>query len=189
MNGGTLTRVFNGVEGRRQAVIAGAVVFQVAVLLILIGWRLMALAAGETVLLQVIPIDPRDLMRGEYVILNYEFSRLPSDPLPGLPEEPQERRGRAVFVPLRLAADGRHHTGGEFLAERPEAGLYLEGQIVGRNRIQFGIDSYFVEEGQGKRYEDAIRQGTVSARVSISRGKGSLVELVISPSDGEAGGS
>ena len=36
---------------------------------------LMTLTTGETILLRVVPVDPRDLFRGDYVILSYEISR------------------------------------------------------------------------------------------------------------------
>ena len=32
---------------------------------------------GETIRLRTVPVDPRDLLRGDYVILGYEISRIP----------------------------------------------------------------------------------------------------------------
>jgi hypothetical protein len=43
-----------------------------------LGWMIVGRAAvlrdGREVLLKVEPVDPRDLLRGDYVILNYEIS-------------------------------------------------------------------------------------------------------------------
>ena len=36
-----------------------------------------ALASGTLVLLETRPVDPRDLLRGDYVILNYKISDVP----------------------------------------------------------------------------------------------------------------
>ena len=46
-----------------------------------LGWMIAGRAAllrnGQEVLLKVEPVDPRDLLRGDYVRLGYEISRIP----------------------------------------------------------------------------------------------------------------
>lgn len=174
-------RLFGWLERHQRGLIVFGIALQLVVLLASIAFRLVPFAGAETVLLKVVPIDPRDLMRGEYVILGYDFSRLPNEPIAGLPEDWRERRGQQIFVTLVPDADGRHWTAGEFQLDRPADGLYLEGRIGSGSRIEYGIESFFVEEGQGKRYERAIRDGTLSARVAVSKGKASLRELVFEP--------
>ena len=52
-----------------------AAFFQIAVLLGMIFLNAAPLFLGKTILVRVVPMDPRDMFRGDYVILGYEFSR------------------------------------------------------------------------------------------------------------------
>ena len=59
-----------------------AVAGQIAVLLGMIVMCSVPHLTGQTVLLEVVPVDPRDFFQGEYVILSYEFSRVPAGGIP-----------------------------------------------------------------------------------------------------------
>ncbi len=156
--------------------------FQFFVLLAMIGLHLMPHLTGETILLRVVPVDPRDLFRGDYVILSYDFSRLQRNTIEGNPQSGfgRKRRGQPVYVSLILEEDGKHWKRDKVSFNRPENGKYIEGKYSGWNRIVFGIESYFVEEGQGRDYEQAIRKKQLSARISLTkRGKALLQGLEI----------
>lgn len=66
--------------------------------------------------------------------------------------------------------------------QRPTSGTYLIGHH-GRNRwggLAFGIEAYYVQEGEGRKWEDAARKGTLTAEVVVSPwGKAKLKRLVI----------
>ena len=49
---------------------------QFLVLLSVIGFKQYTVWTGETVLLKTTPIDPRDLLRGDFVEVRYDISRL-----------------------------------------------------------------------------------------------------------------
>ena len=83
------TRIVKCIEWLKERERAFLVVFagfQVVVLLAMIFLRLLPLLTGETILLRVAPVDPRDFFRGDYVILSYEFSRTPRDEIEGIPQ-------------------------------------------------------------------------------------------------------
>ena len=40
----------------------------------LIGYKQLTIVTGTTVLLETVPVDPRDIFRGDYVTLNYAIS-------------------------------------------------------------------------------------------------------------------
>jgi uncharacterized membrane-anchored protein len=156
----------------------GAVVFQLAVLLWMVVWHSRPLVASgsQTVLLRVVPVDPRDLFRGDYVTLSYEFSRTRP---PGLPWN--DRSGRTVYVALAPDRDGRHyHAAGSSLDPPPPgSGPFLRGTATEAG-LAFGIESYFVQEGKGKAYEDAVRRGKLWAEVAVAPdGRAALRGLVI----------
>jgi hypothetical protein len=165
-------------KDHERPILIGAVLFQVLVLLGMMAPRSTTLLTGETILLRVVPVDPRDLLRGDYVILSYEISRVPPGGVVGLfgpsggrPHltNPDEGRGRTVYVTLTPEPDGRHYRGGTVSIDPPAPGTkYIRGTLLNRALIQFGIESYFVQEGKGKEYEEAVRNHRLSAEVALT---------------------
>ncbi|MBV9464143.1 MAG: GDYXXLXY domain-containing protein [Verrucomicrobiae bacterium] len=156
----------------RLALFAGAL--QLAVLLAMILGRLAPLATGETLLVRVVPADPRDIFRGDYVTLNYGFTRLPENS--GF----EYSYGQPVYVTLVPDADGKHWKMDRFSLTRPATGKYLRGSTAGWGRAEFGIEAFFVQEDQGKKYEDAIRSRKVSAEIAVTHaGHAALKRLVV----------
>ena len=141
--------------------------------------------SGETILLRVVPVDPRDLFRGDYVILGYEISRVPTDGIDGTtPSELQDASGdwlgRTVYVGLEPEEDGRHYRGSEVHFTPPPSGRFIRGTLESRNRITFGLESFYVQEGRGREYEEAILKHRLSAAVALTPdGSSSLRDLII----------
>src|SRR2546430_14346042 len=81
-------------------------------LLFFVGWTLreqVRAASGPSILVKVVPVDPRDLLRGQYLSLAYEFSR-PWDSTAARLQLPADapvwvvlRRGGPVHLPQRLS--------------------------------------------------------------------------------------
>ncbi len=65
--------------------------------------RVSLLSTGTEIVLNTVPLDPRSLFRGHYVILNYEISTLDLNALEG---ENTFRRGGKVDVLVRPDAEG-----------------------------------------------------------------------------------
>jgi uncharacterized membrane-anchored protein len=158
-------------HGRERGVLLAAAAFQGLVLLAMIIQRASILWFGEPVLLRVEPVDPRDLFRGDYVILSYSFSRIPPGGIPGLPDTySSEARDRPVFVTLVPEDDGRHYRAGEITATRPSSGKYIEGKVGQNGQLRFGIEDYYVQESTGLKYEEAIRNRNLYAEVAVTSG-------------------
>ncbi len=156
--------------------------FQFAVLLAMIFLHLLPHLTGETILLRVVPVDPRDFFRGDYVILSYDFSRVPRHKIEGIPHSGfgVKRQGQPVYVSLILDDDGNHWKREKVSFNPPASGKYIQGKYTGWNRINFGIESYYVQEGEGRKYEEAIRNNQLTAKVSLTKnGKALLQDLVI----------
>ena len=103
--------------------------------------KAMPLWTGETVLLRVVPIDPRDMFRGDYVALGYDFSRIPPEGIPelGKPDRSDPRQGTTVFVVLVPEEDGKHWRMSRITTQRPADGThqkYLRGTIANWDRIR-----------------------------------------------------
>ena len=98
---------------------------------------------GRSILVKVVPVDPRDLLRGQYMNLSYAFnrSRGPSDGGGDFAE------GETVWVVLR--PEGEFHIPRDTYRRRPKGlpsgEVAVQGRAV-RRRYEFGIEEYFVPE-------------------------------------------
>lgn len=160
---------------RARIAFAAVVAAMVGVVLGTIAWNEWKLSTGTEIRLQVEPVDPVDFFRGEYVRLAYPISRVTLD-------DSGWERGDVVYVPLRRV--NGHWTGEEGFRENP-GGDVIRGTYVGRSGaapVEFGIETFYVEEGQARRYEQALVQRRLYADVVIDDDGGARLEdLVIRP--------
>ncbi len=135
---------------------------------------------GREIELKTVPVDPRDLLRGDYVVLAYEISTAVATDEEAAPW--YFRRNQVVFVTLEQRRGEWSIAGVD--TKPPEDGLFLRGRIrsasESRLRIEYGIESFFVPEGEGKKYEQARNRDRLWAVVSVSpHGVGHLKRLEI----------
>ena len=173
----------------RRPILLAAIGFHVAVLVAMIAIHGAPLVFGETILLKVRPIDPRDMFRGDFVILNYDIGTLRIEKLEGIPPEfdknhwPREwLKGRTVYVTLEREPEGNHWHAVKTSINRPDSGRFIRGHVTGswRGGVRFGIEAYYVQEGRGKELEKARNARRLSAEVALtSWGQASLRRLLI----------
>jgi uncharacterized membrane-anchored protein/uncharacterized membrane protein len=125
---------------------------------------------GEQIKLEIVPLDPRSLLQGDYVILNYSISRIEVPDLPDYSEK--------VRVVLQVNQKGLHefkqiYREGMDLAEDE---VVINGVVVGSERVEYGIENYFVPEGTGLETEQEAK--FVYVRVSA---KGDAIIERLSP--------
>jgi uncharacterized membrane-anchored protein len=133
---------------------------QVLFPLALVGWNEIDLHRGKEIRLLVQPVDPNDFFRGEYVALSYRISSL---------RTPAADLGDTVYVPLRR--EGDVWTGTYATTQKPRSGTFIRGRVTGDEffqPIQFGIETFFVPEGQSRKYEDAMSSRRLLAIVSVN---------------------
>lgn len=94
-----------------------AIALLCGLVLALVESRAGILRSGTEIRLATAPVDPRDLFRGDYVILNYRISTLEPAALDG---DKAFERNQTVFVRVAPGADGLAEAKGVYLA-RPEA--------------------------------------------------------------------
>ena len=166
-----------------------AVAVQFLVLLALIGVKQYTLLSGTPVRLETVPVDPRDLFRGDYVVLDYRISDLDLSGLDSDESRPFEEHD-TVFVVLR--PDGEYWTAAGAYHARPpvdagqvvlrgEVEYTLEFRVAGESsiRVKYGIESYFVPEGSGWAIEQ-IRGRGLGAEVVVDRfGNGVVRRLLV----------
>lgn len=173
-----VSSVLDWIRSQNQSLLILATGFQLVVLLTMIILSLQTLVTGDTIRLKVRPVDPRDLFRGDYVILTYDISRLSSRQVPG--PSLRNAAGKTVYVTLELGPDGQNWEATAYGFQPPTYGKFIRGNVVRGYRIEYGIESYFVQEGQGLKYEEANRRGDLAVEVALdSNGKAILKRLII----------
>lgn len=152
-----------------------AFVFQLVILSGLSGKGLVPRITSDRVRFEVVPVDPRDMMRGDYIILGYEFSRLPED-VTLIDERIKSYKTKTnlnqksidVYVTLKFNLKEDIYKGVFFGSTPPTKGRYLRGKLNSNNRIEFGIEAFYLQEGKGTIYEQAIREKKLVAEVYLA---------------------
>lgn len=187
-----LDQLVDFLKARQRLVLFAGIAFQAIVLVSMIVMHGIPYIIGDRIVLKVVPVDPRDMFRGDFVVLNYEISRLPPEGIPGIQpyrfwwarhvNQSAETQDKTVYVTVEPDADGRHWRGVKYSTERPTAGKFLRGTYSpGRfgSPLQFGIEAYFVEEGHGKDLEQLRNSQHLSAEIAVAPwGQAKLVRLI-----------
>lgn len=132
------------------------------------------LQRGTTTILQTMPIDPRDLFRGEYVVLRYQIEQ--DRILRDIARDAES--GTAVYVRLQEDAQGIAMVA-EAQLTPPDSytdALWIRG-IVRSNLIRFAdLEQYYVPEGAGLPIERLGNQ--VHVEVALYQGNARIVNLL-----------
>lgn len=129
-----------------------------------ISTRADVLRNGREVLLKVEPIDPRDLLRGDYVILGYGISRLDAVLFEGVPAGDPVYGDKPVWVVLRKGADNLFVPVKAALTREALTGVTADDVVIqGRTydwpnkgqllSIRYGIERFYLPEGEGRQIE------------------------------------
>lgn len=133
-----------------------AIALQIAVLAYMAAEREWVVRTGRTVYLRTAPLDPRDVMRGDYVRLNYEVSRVPRALWQGSPADTNSARewpprATKVYALVREDEEGV----AELVAltdRRPDEGVFIRGRSEpswGTHvSVRYGLEAYFMEQGK-----------------------------------------
>ncbi len=132
---------------------------------------------GETVILDLQPVDPRSLLQGDYVELNYAISQL---------EDTSIDENGPVTIVLRQNAQGIHEYAGVYKFkgkwnspyDKKPGDVLLNGKVTSSwnnsAQITYGIEHFFIPEGTGMDVEGKVKVAVV--KVS-DKGDGILVRL------------
>ncbi|PHR24998.1 MAG: hypothetical protein COA37_04480 [Hoeflea sp.] len=172
------------------------------VLIGLPGWMILDRAAilrnGAEIVFKTAPVDPRDLMRGDYVRLRYEeISNVDGSLFKGeLPAHDGPVRlwltlhdgedGLGVVKAVSLNTPVNRAPGEIFLRSNPTRWTRSGSSeaVAGQLSLSFGIERYYVPEGEGLEIEAARNQQRTTVAVRISdKGDAQIARIMI---DGKA---
>lgn len=174
--------------------IAIVIALQTAALLVMVGMKQYTLSSGVPIVLKTEPIDPRSLFSGDYVRLNYSISRLPVEKLAG---DDAFVRNDTIYVLVQPTGEyweavSIHHA-------QPPA---TQGQVVIKGRVEYvneqgftrlgsplepgkflnvkyGVENYYVPEGEGRVLERPKPDETISLRLVVDKNGNAAIQAVL----------
>jgi uncharacterized membrane-anchored protein len=176
-------------RGHRMAAAALAALIQCGILLYMIQSRAAILQNGVEVVLKTEPVDPRDLLRGDYVTLGYAISSFPATEIEG-DFNVHYDESSPVYVALKKGADGvwvKSRASVSPIADlKPDEVL-----IAGRARygftpktsdnitVDYGIERFYVPEGEGRAIESERNERRIDAVVMVdAKGRAQMKRLM-----------
>lgn len=159
--------------------------FKKPVYLIIIFWTLIVffailsneiiLGSKDTVYLKTVPVDPKDLFMGDYVILNYEIAQ----------NVRKYKMNENVYVVLDV--DENKIASRRYIDRNipDKHNIFLKGKVAHCSTtvpffnsgkcVKFGIESYYVKEGEGQKLERNLRQGALVEVAVSGDGKAKVI--------------
>jgi uncharacterized membrane-anchored protein len=160
---------------------------QTAWLLGMVATQEFALAHGKAILLETQPVDPRDLLSGDYLMLRYKISDVPTN-LFSPPVKKDLPYGTKIFVALAPGTNEFYvvaRASTNALAPSSDAEVVLVGKstyawwnATNSIHVEYGIERYYVAEGTGN--PPVLRSSTAEG------GHGKLTARAVVPASGHA---
>ena len=176
---------------KRTILIILVAVLQLVVVVSMAMHREWIVQHGETLHVRTMPVDPRDIFRGDYVRLDYEISHLPKSlwaedikKHPRINADYGNERDLRVYTVLEAAPGSNLAKAVQVSSERPETGTFIRGRIE-RCRgdvmhVNYSIGALFVEQGKALKSENKMRQDAgmrVPMEIEIGLGKDGIAVI------------
>jgi uncharacterized membrane-anchored protein len=168
---------------------------QIGFLSWVIAGRAAILRNGTEVLLRIEPVDPRDLLRGDYVQLAYAISNLPVRLIADRPPNAGLTEGETLTVRLAEGADGAWEAVAAYLEEPQTEPGPEQVDVVGRIEpgwvldpestvpVTYGIERFYLPEGEGLAIENDTRARPFTVVVAVAEDGTAQIKALM---DGEA---
>ncbi len=150
------TNKFGGILRKSPVLIAMVIVLQLGYIGHHAAASELLLSNGTAIKLQIEPLDPRSMLQGDYITLNYTISTPPQAVAAELEARPGLSRIKVVLRPDNsgVYVFDRIYEEREQLADHE---VLIKGRVSGWQNIYYGIESYFIPEGTGAAAEQTAR--------------------------------
>ncbi len=117
-----------------------------------------ALATGKVILLETERVDPRDLLRGDYLILNYKISNVPTNLFspPAGKDLPQDTKVYVALAPgtnrfhvLVRASTNRFAPAADEVLLKGKSSWSRWNAPTNSIHVEYGFERFYVAEGTG----------------------------------------
>lgn len=148
-----------------------AILFQISIIVYMVTASLMPLITGKEIVLRTVPIDPRDLLRGDYVVLNYSFNRLGLDSIKNDIHGERYKFGDELYIELEQKDNYYEPVG--LWKNPPENKTFMKvivkhfygADTYGFASLSGGIESYYTDSETARALER--NAGGVSAITEV----------------------
>jgi len=174
---------------RTLLLLALVVLLQTGALVAMVTVKQRTLLTGTPVLLKTEPVDPRSLFRGDYVVLNYAISTLDYGAVAGDDTFDRHddvfvvlRRGETYWEPVSIHRHmpSRAPDTVVIRGEVEYTRVWIDNESRDGIRVRYGIESYFVPEGEGREIELPRNDGKVAILVAVDdRGNAAIKAVLI----------
>ncbi len=166
-------------------------------LLILMGMTItpmLTILYGQEIQIKTKPVDPRDVFRGDHVVLSYDINDIGIDAVPAVfkdETQTQKHSSKPLYVLLKKA--GEFYVVDHAAFEKPSEGIYLKAYFQYTNwpagavyqgqpnitgiHVTYNLDQYFVPENTGTSLEFLSSRGQLTALVKVWNGYSTLITV------------
>ena len=177
----------------------------IAIAFCILSWQVIRMSLiinlGQRVILEVEPIDPRDIFRGDYISLSLAINVVSEDKFmfkPTVPvsdrryiRAPNEkdwervrRKQEPVYVTLK-EMDNKVYGIDQVYDTEPETNVFVIARVFNVHkqagnvylRFEDGLKRYYIQEGIGTELENIGRQGELLVEAYVWRGQVILTNL------------
>jgi len=154
---------------------------QIGFLSWIIAGRAAILRNGKEVLLKVQPVDPRDLLRGDYISLNNNISRIPVKLIANIPQGASSSDDTSIVVRLKKGADGYWQPSAAWFGKAQAPAGADEADIAGHVAAgwglqepdatiepDYGIGRFYLPEGEGIAIQDDMRVRPFGIKLALA---------------------
>ncbi|NBD14161.1 MULTISPECIES: GDYXXLXY domain-containing protein [Corallococcus] len=133
---------------KRGVVIFGGLAVVLLAIAFLVVQKETVLAQGQPVLLRLAPVDPRSLIQGDYMVLDYAINQGWREGR----EEPQEDGNIVLHL--------NEHNVGEFVRYETPGTPLAPGEVrlhfrIRNSQMRLGAEAFFFQEGHAERFAKA----------------------------------
>lgn len=154
---------------------------QIGFLSWIIAGRAAILRNGKEVLLKIEPVDPRDLLRGDYIILGYDISRIPVKMIANIPPDKLSSDDTTIVVRLNKGSDNYWQPTAAWFGKAPTPAAADEADISGHVAEgwdlrgeeatiapDYGIERFYLPEGEGMAIQNDMRVRPFGIRLALA---------------------
>lgn len=158
----------------RAGALAAVAALQLAVLGFMVADRVRIVKTGREIVLPIVPVDPRDLFKGDYVRLGYPISTIPATARKGEGLDD----AKEAFVTIEQGAD---QSWSVVEIDKTYPKTTAANQVVlharqasrwgsnGWRSVRYGIERYYVPEGKGGDLEKLAREKKLAVMVAVDK--------------------
>lgn len=172
-----------------------AIVIPLLILLGMLVQPIHTMLTGERIVLKTVPIDPRDLLYGDYVTLRYEIEEIPVA-LADKKLQSDLKRGYSqssdwnVYILLEKEATTEDGVGIYDVKQvsyvEPLEGIYLKASAyyfieeeTNTFHVDVPLERYYVQEYTGLELEEAAREGEALVYLKVKDGYGIMTDVQV----------